>query len=64
MDIATAALNYTHMVVDEAPVVYLELPIVRHWRIGFDYLFKYFFTFDGRMDFDFRDMSAIVTSRF
>lgn len=62
LDIEKAALNYTHMVVDEAAVVYLELPAIKHWRVAFDYVFSYFFTFNGRFEFDFRDLSAIVTS--
>ena len=28
LDIEKATLNYTHMVVDEEPVVYMELPVV------------------------------------
>jgi len=62
LDIERAALNYTHMIVDEAAVVYLELPVVKHWRIAFDYVYSYILTFDGRFEFDFRDLSAIVTS--
>jgi hypothetical protein len=62
IDVEKAALNYTHMVVDEAAVVYLELPVVKHWRVAFDYVYKYLLTFSGRFEFDFRDLSAIMTS--
>ena len=45
LDIERAALNYTHMIVDNAAVVYLELPAIKHWRVAFDYVYSYIFTF-------------------
>jgi len=62
IDIHKAALNYTAMVIDDAPVVYLSLPVVEHWRVGFDYFFQYMFDYEGRFDFDFRNMFALVTT--
>lgn len=62
IDVQNAALNYTHMVVDDAAVVFLELPAIKHWRVAFDYVYHYLLTFDGRFEFDFNDLSAIVTS--
>ena len=53
LDISKAALNYTHMVVDQAAVVYFELPMVEHWRVAFDYAYKYFLSFDGHFEIDF-----------
>ena len=62
LDIERAALNYTHMIVDNAAVVYLELPAIKHWRVAFDYVYSYIFTFSGRFEFDFRNLGAIIVS--
>ena len=40
IDIEKAQLNYTHMVVDDTPVVYMEVPAIKHWTIAFDYMYK------------------------
>lgn len=40
LDISRAAFNFTHMAVDNAAVVYLELPVVKRFNIIFDYYFK------------------------
>ena len=62
IDISNAALNFTHMAVDEKAVVYMELPVVRSWRVMFDYYYKYLFAHSGKMEIDFYDTQAIVTS--
>lgn len=62
LDINRAALNFTHMAVDGKAVVYMELPVVKSWRIMFDYYYKYLFGHSGTMEIDFYDTQAIVTS--
>ena len=62
LDLQKAALNFTHMAVDNKAVVYAELPAIKHWRVAFDYWFKWFVLFDSSLEFDFKKMSAIVTT--
>lgn len=62
LDLDRAALNFTHMAVDGKPVVYLELPVVKSWRIMFDYYYKYLFGHSGTMEIDFFDTKAIFTT--
>ena len=62
LDLQKTALNYTHMIVDDAAVIYAELPAVKYWRVGFDYLYSYLGSHEGRVDFEFHDLWAIVTS--
>ena len=61
LDIERAALNYTHMVIDDAPVIYIELPALKHWSFGFHYLFKYMWWREGDITIDANNMSAITT---
>ena len=62
LDLDRAALNFTHMAIDGKPVVYLELPVVKSWRIMFDYYYKYLFGHSGTMEIDFFDTKAIFTT--
>ena len=62
IDISNAAMNFTHMAIDEKAVVYMELPVVKSWRVMFDYYYKYLFKHSGKMEIDFYDTQAIVTS--
>ena len=43
------------MGVDEAAVVYFEMPVVKHCA---DAMYSYLFTFDGDFNFDFRNLCA------
>lgn len=62
LDIKKAALNYTHMVIDDAPVVYVELPGLKHWAFSFHYIFKYMWWHEGDIEIEANNLSAIVTS--
>jgi len=62
LDISKATLNYTHMSIDDEPVVYMELPMIKKWKLAFDYMYTYLFTYDGRFNFAFKNMSATATS--
>ena len=44
IDLSNAALNFTHMAIDDKAVVYMELPVVRSWRVMFDYYYKILFS--------------------
>ena len=35
---------------------------MKHWAVAFDYVYSYLLSFDGHFTFDFRDLSAIITS--
>ena len=62
IDIEKAQLNYTHMVIDDTPVVYTELPVIKHWSIAFEYMYKMLRTHTGEMDIEVNDASAIATT--
>lgn len=62
LDLERATLNFTHMAIDDAAVVYMEMPAVRHWRLAFDYLFSIIFQHKGHMELDFKNTGAIVTT--
>ena len=64
VDFSKAALNYTHMLVDHAAVVYLRMPIIEHWAAAFDYSFKANAAPEsyGAMQMEFRDLTAVMTS--
>ena len=62
LDLNKATLNYTHMVIDGEPVVYMELPMVKKFKLAFDYMFSYIFTYEGRWKLVFKDLSATATS--
>ena len=64
VDFSQAALNYTHMVMDDAAVVYLKLPVIEHWAAAFDYSLNGPIAINnvGAMQMEFGDLTAIVTS--
>ena len=62
IDIEKAALNYTHMVVDNDPVVYAQIPLIKHWSVGFHYLYKMLWWHEGDMKIEFNNMNAIATA--
>ena len=60
-DIDSAALNFTHMAVDNKAVVYIELPQVKRWDIAFEYFFDLLWFHQGTMELRLKDASAIAT---
>lgn len=53
LDITSAALNFTHMAVDGDAVIYLEMPLIKSWKIMFDYYYKFLFmSHRGSMEID------------
>ena len=50
------------MVVDDKPVVYTVLPMIKKWVINFDYFFKYIFEYSGNIDINFKKCSAMATT--
>ena len=62
INIENAALNYTHMIVDDAPVVYAEIPVIKHWSLSFHYLYKLLWWHEGDMMLEVNDMHAICTT--
>lgn len=63
LDITSAALNFTHMAVDGDAVIYLEMPLIKSWKIMFDYYYKYLFmSHRGKMEIDLINTQAIVTT--
>ena len=50
------------MVVDDKPVVYTVLPMIKKWVINFDYFFKYLGTHEGNIDINFKKVSAMATT--
>lgn len=56
IDISKAALNFTHMAIDEKAVVYMELPVIKSWKVMFEYYYKLLFMgHRGKMEIDFYD---------
>ena len=62
LDISKAAFNFTHMAVDNAPVVFMELPVIKRFNIGFEYFFKLLFYHQGYMDIEINSAYAIATA--
>ena len=63
LDLTNACLNFTNMAVDEKAVVYMELPMIKSWKVQFDYWYKYMFmSHYGKMEIDLIDTFAVVTT--
>lgn len=50
------------MVIDKAPVIYAELPGLKHWAFSFHYLYKYMWWHEGDMKIEADNLHAMVTS--
>lgn len=58
----SAQMNFTHMAIDEAAVVYFEPPTLKSWNLLFDYMFKILRTQEGNMELMFKDAGCLVTT--
>ena len=50
------------MLVDDKPVVYTVLPMIKKWVINFDYYFDYIFHYAGNIDLVFKNCYAMATT--
>ena len=46
---------------DDADVVYIRVPVVKKWKIYFDYDFWYVFHFTNEMSIEFHNLDALVS---
>ena len=57
-----ASFNFTHMEVDDKPVVYTVLPMIKKWVVNFDYHFKYLIQYAGNLDLVFKNCYAMAST--
>ena len=64
IDMEKFVFNFTRMVVDEEPVVYLQIPLINEWNITFSYKYKVmgFIPCSGEgVKINFKNVNAITT---
>jgi hypothetical protein len=62
IDMSAFLFNFTHMAVDDAPVIYMRLPMVSDWAYKFDYNFKWLgIPFGGEMKVKAGAVDALTT---
>jgi len=62
LDMQAFRFNFTHMEVDNEPVVYMRLPLIENWGYRFNYKYSLFgIGFGGEMEIDAKNIDAVVT---
>jgi hypothetical protein len=62
LDMNLFLFQFTHMAADDAPVIYVRLPMVRHWAYMFQYAFTWLgIPFGGDMSVEANGVDALVT---
>ena len=63
IDMEKFNFNFTHMVIDDEPVVYMQIPLIKEWDISFSYKYKHlgFIPAKGDVTISFRNVNALGT---
>ena len=63
IDMENFAFNFTNMIIDGEPVVYLAIPMIEEWNITFSYKYKWMgmIPTSGTIKLGFRDVNALTS---
>jgi len=60
LDTSNFAFNFTKYN-DDTPIIYLNLPVIKHWNCTFDYEYNiYGIPFSGRMELELMDATGVA----